>query len=81
MSSTVISRNRFEIWKVRPTPIRARRAVDMVVTSLPKRWTAPAVGVTSPAIILNSVVLPAPFGPITPKRSPGSSTREIPSTA
>ena len=38
--------------------------------------TSPASGVTSPTSSLNSVVLPDPFAPISPMRSPRS-TREV----
>src|SRR6185437_11509453 len=37
--------------------------------------TAPASGVSSPVMRLNSVVLPAPFGPMIRRRSPGSTAR------
>ena len=36
---------------------------------------AAGVGVRPPAIRLNSVVLPAPFGPMMPSASPGATTR------
>ena len=39
----------------------------------------PASGVSLPMIILNSVVLPAPFGPITPTMPPGGSLKSSPS--
>src|SRR5206468_893217 len=39
----------------------------MPVMSLPQKWTLPAEGRTAPVIRLNSVVLPAPFGPMKPQ--------------
>ena len=35
----------------------------------------PLSGVSSPVIRLNSVVLPAPFGPMIKRRSPGATLR------
>ena len=43
--------------------------------SWPNSWTEPLSGVSSPVIRLNSVVLPAPFGPMISRRSPGSTLR------
>src|SRR5262249_53625651 len=43
--------------------------------SSPLRMTAPESGVISPVIRLNSVVLPAPFGPMISRRSPGVTSR------
>ena len=40
--------------------------------SRPSRRTGPASGGCSPVMTLNSVVLPAPFGPISPVTAPGS---------
>src|ERR1700761_7862265 len=41
----------------------------------------PAVGGTAPAMALNSVVLPAPFGPMMARRWPRGTVRLTPSTA
>src|SRR5947199_8814462 len=41
----------------------------------------PAVGYRSPATRLKSVVLPAPFGPRIPRRSPGRTSRSTARTA
>src|SRR5262245_31047495 len=46
------------------------------VTSSPKNRTRPAVAGKSPVITLNSVVLPAPFAPITARRSPAATENE-----
>ncbi len=42
------------------------------VMSVPRHRTWPASGRTSPVIRLNRVDLPAPFGPSTPRASPGA---------
>ena len=47
----------------------------------PRKRMAPASGASAPAIRLNSVVLPAPFGPISPVMVPASIARSTPSTA
>src|ERR1700730_4794255 len=47
----------------------------------PPNVIAPASGASAPAIMLNSVVLPAPFGPITAKMSPGSTAKPTSWTA
>ena len=43
--------------------------------------TSPEVGRSEPAMRLKSVVLPAPFGPMTPRISPSRSSSVTPSTA
>src|SRR6266508_4722418 len=47
----------------------------------PSKRTRPAVGSYTPVIALNTVVLPAPFGPINPKISPGWIAIDTSSTA
>ena len=54
--------------RARPAPGRRTRAATVSPTS-----SVPASGCSSPAIMRNSVVLPAPFGPITPTIPPGGS--------
>src|SRR5258708_28001789 len=49
--------------------------------SRPSNCTLPASGVSSPVIRLNSVDLPAPFGPITLTSSPSEIDRSTPFTA
>ena len=44
----------------------------MPVMSSPQNSTAPPVGLICPSMLLNSVVLPEPLGPITPTISPGA---------
>ena len=57
-------------WKVRRMPLRARHVTDRPVTSTPSYMTRPAVGGRIPEMVSNSVVLPAPLGPIRPHTSP-----------
>jgi hypothetical protein len=52
------------IWNVRTTPRRTRRCGASVVMSRPSRRIVPEVGSSTPVSRLMSVVLPAPFGPI-----------------
>src|SRR6266851_7863834 len=51
------------------------------VMSLPSKATRPASGVWKPAMAANSVVLPAPLGPIRPTISPWCTSSEAWSTA
>src|SRR5690606_4505141 len=44
--------------------------------SRPSRRTDPSVGANSPAITLKVVLLPEPFGPISPRISPRASSKE-----
>src|SRR5262245_26840317 len=53
----------------------------MRVTSTPNSSIRPVVTGNAPATRLNSVVLPAPFGPMRARRSPGCTTSSTPSTA
>src|SRR5262245_37758670 len=46
--------------------------------SRPNSEIDPASGASSPVIRLNSVVLPAPLGPMMRRRSPGSTARSMP---
>ena len=81
-SRTVSSGKISVIWKVRamPQPTRARgqQRGDVLVRRSTMR---PAVGAKKPLIRLKNVVLPAPFGPITARSSPGSTVIETSSTA
>ena len=54
------------VWNVRRTPHRARRKSAMASRSSPKAATTPAIGRTNPLSTLKNVVLPAPFGPMSP---------------
>src|SRR6266852_6701504 len=81
LSSTVRSAKRLVIWKVRARPWAARRCVGAPVTSRPKSVMAPALTGSDPEMRLNSVVFPAPFGPMTARRSPGRTASDTPPTA
>src|SRR4051794_21398031 len=69
-SRTSRSGKTFDTWKVRPMPARVRRKGGVPVMSTPSSSTRPVVGRSRPDTRLNSVVLPAPFGPITASSSP-----------
>ena len=62
-------------------PMRARSCGGSVVTSRPSNRIRPDVGATNPAMRANSVVLPAPLGPIRPVIEPLSTVSETPFTA
>src|SRR6476620_9506057 len=61
--------------------LTGRLFAETLVMSAPSRITAPASGVSKPAIIRSVVVLPQPDGPSMVKNSPGGICRSIPSTA
>ena len=69
LSRTVIERKIVVSWKVRTTPLRATRCGARSEMRSPLKSTSPAVVGTKEAISLNSVDLPAPFGPITERIS------------
>ena len=60
------SSNRVMIWNERAMPLAAMRCGLNPVTSSPPSRTRPRLGFTRPVRTLKKVVLPAPFGPITP---------------
>ncbi len=62
-------------------PSRACASGLARVMSTPSNRMVPAVGATSPASALKKVLLPAPFGPISPMMSPAATLRLAPSTA
>ncbi len=63
-------------WYVRARPRRARAAGPALVTSCPSMRTRPDRGSSSPLTTLNSVVLPAPLGPMRPVTPPSATERE-----
>src|SRR5262249_28241581 len=66
-------------WNDRPTPMRHRSCGGTPVTSRPFSTTRPASARRWPVIRLNSVVLPAPLGPmiaLTPPLGTSNDTRE-----
>src|SRR5258705_5887357 len=60
----------FETWNVRRIRARVRRYGACPVMSAPSSSTEPDVGRSRPEMRLNSVVFPAPLGPITASSSP-----------
>ena len=58
------------IWNERPMPAMQRARGGACVMSWPSKRTVPLSGRSSPVIRLNSVDLPAPFGPMMPSASP-----------
>src|SRR4029079_17911333 len=63
------------------TPRVVMRSGRQPVMSWPSKRSRPAVGASTPVTRLNSVVLPAPLGPITAWMAPGSTTRSTSATA
>ena len=76
LSRTVSEPNASSRWKVRPIPRLARRCTGVWETLRPLNRTLPRVGFCSPLITLKQVVLPAPFGPISPVTRPDSATND-----
>jgi len=60
------------VWNVRPMPRWLSARGDSPVMSSPQNSTRPELGLIWPRMLLKSVVLPLPFGPMTPTISPGS---------
>jgi hypothetical protein len=59
-----IEENKRTPWNVRTTPRRAMLSGREPETSTPSTMMRPSVGGSTPVIRLNSVVLPAPLGPM-----------------
>ncbi len=66
---------------MRESPRFARALAGRWVTALPSMNTAPVFGRVRPEITLNSVVLPAPLGPMMPVTAPASAVRFTPVNA
>ncbi len=62
-------------WNTIATPRRDRMWGGSRSMCVPARLIEPESGRRWPAIRLNSVDLPAPFGPITPRSSPSATSR------
>src|SRR3954464_12617886 len=62
-----------------PSLVRARGGSTL--TSSPRNSIVPELGAVSPEMTLNSVVLPAPFGPRMARLSPCATSRSTPATA
>ena len=67
------------VWRV--TPTRCLSSSGLRATSMPRTSSWPESGARRPSSISTVVVLPAPFGPSSPKTSPGATSKETPSTA
>ena len=83
LSSTVSAGNGRTIWNRcgRCRGGRPRRGAALSMLLVRRILISPASGASTPAIMLNSVASPAPFGPITAKISPFSDVRRSLSTA
>ena len=62
-------------WKVRTMPARAMACGGFPVISAPSRKVRPEPAEIAPAMRLNTVVLPAPFGPMMPRMLPSSTSK------
>ena len=60
------------------TPTRRRTSCGATRVSNPSTSTDPASGASSVQMMRRVVVLPAPFGPSSPKISPGCASKEMP---
>lgn len=80
-SSTENALKSLTTWKVRTTPARAIRWGVHPAMSVPPTQTSPSVMRSIPVRTLISVVLPEPFGPMSPRISPRPRVRLTPSTA
>ena len=67
LSRTVRSSNAIACWNVRTIPRPAIDWAALPVMSSPNHLTEPPVGRCTPAMTLNNVVLPEPFGPMIPE--------------
>ena len=63
-SSTVSSESAFVSWNVRTCPMRATLNEGMPDSVVPSNDHVPELGLSKPHSRLNSVVFPAPFGPM-----------------
>ena len=73
--------NSLGIWNVRASP--NPKVWSMLIPSIrrPRKCISPLVGAMAPDTRLNSVVLPAPFGPMSPVIASGTISSEQWSTA
>src|SRR6476469_7034740 len=80
-SRTLMRAKGWVIWKVRTMPAAQMRCGGRPVMSRPSKAIRPASGLWKPATAANSVVLPAPLGPIRPTISPARTSSDAWSTA
>src|SRR5258707_9533419 len=71
----------WQSWKVRAIPFCATMCTGSPVIFSPAKMTSPAVGFSTLVIRLNTVDLPAPFGPMTARILPASRLMSTASTA
>src|SRR5215510_3764074 len=81
LSNTESSAKTCGFWKLFTTPRPAMMSGRSAWISRPFQTTLPEVGVRSPAIMLSSVVLPEPLGPMMPTISPRRTAKETAATA
>src|SRR2546427_1080338 len=62
-------------------PACATRYAGRPPISAPRKRTEPALGLSAPAMRLNTVLLPEPLGPIRPRISPSATSNETLLTA
>ena len=74
-SSTVRSTKIRRRSGTRARPARNSSSGERPLTSWPSKSTLPARGTSRPAIVFNSVDLPAPLGPMRPTTSPDPTLR------
>ena len=77
---TVALLKTWRFWNVRVAPSEAATQ-SLAWTSRPRRVTVPDVGGSTPLIMLNAVVLPAPLGPMSATISPAATSRSTWSSA
>src|SRR6056297_393125 len=75
LSSTERFVNRRRFWNVRAMPRSTISLGRFPTTDRSSSRTSPELGVYTPVIRLNNVVLPAPLGPMTETISPGSTSK------
>src|SRR5690606_34158995 len=80
-SSTVMSAKGLTTWKVRPIPAAQTWSGRQPPISWPRKRIRPSSGGITPATRLKSVVLPAPFGPMSATISPRRTASEALATA
>ena len=80
MISTTVSFGYIDaVWRL--MPMRGLSGSGSFATSMPRTIASPASGARRPSRISTVVVLPAPFGPSSPKTSPARTSKSMPSTA
>src|SRR4051794_32813442 len=80
-SRTVIVLKSSRFWNVRAMPRRITPCGGVDSSDSPSKFNSPVSGRYSRVITLNAVVLPAPFGPISPTISPSPTSNETSSSA